>query len=300
MNLYISRRTINSSSQRYFLQNMDDLHDLEYLSDNDDDQDSLDDQIELEQRRCNAQLWTSFQNAACCITKLYKDKAHPNVSPWIPFQSAASNLTTLYRDCIESQRRFARLGYQVGRRRGTKEYAKWLKNHKLATNKHQTNDFNLSYDPSVHPLQHNSSSPNLSGQLHISSNQATQQSNVHQNNQITHELNAVHHQSPTNHPTQGVQFLIGNNDDDLSTFHEALAHTKNQKPITHSLASSNLKRPCSNVPYGARAIEERNTSEEDRLLELNQFLTDEYHRHVGSRKRSSSNTGGNLIKRLRD
>ena len=50
-----------------------DLQPSEFVTDN-DDLDSLDDQIELEQRRCNTQLWSSFQNAACCIAQLYKGR----------------------------------------------------------------------------------------------------------------------------------------------------------------------------------------------------------------------------------
>lgn len=107
----------------------DDVQESEFITDT-EDQDSLDERIDSEQRLRNQQLWASFQNVACCITKLYKDRTQPNHSPWIPFQNAASNLTTLYKDCIESQRRFAKIGYQVGRRRRTRDIKRRLKKHK--------------------------------------------------------------------------------------------------------------------------------------------------------------------------
>lgn len=313
---------------------MDDLEDLqasEFVTDT-EDQDSLDERIDSEQRLRNQQLWASFQNAACCITKLYKDRAQPNISPWTPFQNAASNLTTLYKDCIESQRRFARIGYQVGRRKRVRELSKLLKKHKLPNNKHQNattaadhatqiDDDSMMQHQSVQ--QQNNSLGSISGggnnessilnvnQLNlgcddsISTNSMQSSSNHLMHSQSSHhhhhhqlqqqQLQSQHQQSTAIQPQANLQILLGNNEDDLLTFQQALT-----QPAIRGIKSSQNRRPCSNSPgyLNNRLVDPK--SEEDKLLELNQFLSEEYHRHVGSRKRSCSTLGGTSIKRLRE
>lgn len=325
---------------------MEDLYDLQasvFVTDT-EDQDSLDERIDSEQRLRNQQLWASFQNAACCITKLYKDRTQPNVSPWVPFQNAASNLTTLYKDCIESQRNFARIGYQIGRRRRYRELAKLLKKHKIPATvarqyygdhslfeaeSHATdasvltqttpnanvvssildvNQLNLDCDDvptQSMQAQHTIDQPRAQQQLQHSSSQHPIQ--VHQQQQA--QVQNISHQSPQSahlerqqqqHQQQSnLQSIVGGNDEDLLTFQQALAQTASK-----SVKMSQSRKSCPNS-YGYmnnqqhRAVEVK--SEEDRLLELNQFLTEEYHRHVGSRKRSCSSIGGGMhIKRFRE
>lgn len=324
---------------------MDDLEDLqasEFVTDN-EDQDSLDERIESEQRLRNQQLWASFQNAACCITKLYKDRAQPNTtpticSPWIPFQNAASNLTTLYKDCIESQRRFALLGYQVGRRKRVRDLAKTLKKHKLAAK--QLQDYTAGSDLSgfkmnscsgdqlsdIASQQHNNQEASilavnqlsLRGCDDLPSNsmqtcqpltQISQQSFHHQQQSLANQTSQQQHQQQqhllqSQQSQSNPQILQSNNDDDLVTFQQALA----SQPA--ALKASNIKlnqnrRSCSGAQTGYFTSNNRATSiehktEEDRLLELNQFLSEEYYRHVGSRKRSCSNLGGSSLKRFRE
>lgn len=361
---------------------MDDLEDLqasEFVTDT-EDQDSLDERIDSEQRLRNHQLWTSFQNAASCLTELYKDRAQPNISPWVPFQNAASNLTTLYKDCIESQKRFAKIGYQVGRRRRMRELTKLLKKHKIPmkhlqalnanqdlgetyassptntttttttaatttllsptiASTHNTSSSIINVDQSNHfvasvadaqsPTSLSSSaSASASGAgISFSSAAATaaavsasaasttdamgQQHNNVASILAVNQLNLGCDDSPSpnymqaqpssqihlQQPLTSPQISLGNGEDDLLTFQQALA----QPTTIRGIKSSQNRRPCSNSQgyfNSNRPIDSK--TEEERLLELNQFLSEEYHRHVGSRKRSCSTLGGSPIKRLRD
>lgn len=301
---------------------MDDLDDLqasEFVTDT-EDQDSLDERIESEQRLRNQQLWASFQNAACCITKLYKDRAQSNISPWVPFQNAASNLTTLYKDCIESQKKFARMGYQAGRRKKMREISKLYKKHKMPTKtpvsgtQAQLQNFATAEDSAEYPTTLASSN------ISLIEDPTTQQQPGQQHNNVASILNvnqlnlgsddstsnSMQTQSSNQVPSQqqqqqlqsnNLQIILSNSEDDLYTFQQALA-----QPAVKGVKPSQNKRPCSNSStgyLGSRSME--NKTEEDRLLELNQFLSDEYYRHVGSRKRSCSTLGGgSSIKRVRE
>lgn len=321
---------------------MDDLKDLqasEFVTDN-EDQDSLDERIDSEQRLRNQHLWASFQNAACCITKLYKDRAQPNTtptlcSPWIPFQNAASNLTTLYKDCIESQRRFALIGYQVGRRKRMRDLNKWLKKHKLTAKQLQEytgGDLNgfkfpcsgdqLACD-SVQQTQqqHNNQAVasilavnqlSLGGCDEIASNSVQIQplaqihpQSFHTQQQYQQHLQPLANQTSQIQPQQSqanAQIISSNNDDDLVTFQQALAQPASIKG--NNIKSSQSRRSCPGNATGYFAGNTRGSvdhkTEEEKLLELNQFLSEEYHRHVGSRKRSCLNLGGSTIKRFRE
>lgn len=313
---------------------MDDLEDLqasEFVTDN-EDQDSLDERIDSEQRLRNQQLWASFQNAACCITKLYKDRAQPNTtpticSPWIPFQNAASNLTTLYKDCIESQRRFALIGYQVGRRKRMRDLTKLLKKHKLAA-KQPSQDYTVgelagfkqpcSGDLNAGDQPHNNQTVasilavnqlSLGGCDELASNSMQMQplAQIHSQSILTPQN--LDNQTPPQHQSHqqaqqsqvNSQIISSNNDDDLVTFQQALA----QPALKANIKSNQNRRSCAgnqteyitNNTWGSGFDLK---SEEERLLELNQFLSEEYHRHVGSRKRSCSNLGGSTLKRFRE
>uniref|UniRef100_A0A6G1SFL2 UPF0472 protein C16orf72 n=1 Tax=Aceria tosichella TaxID=561515 RepID=A0A6G1SFL2_9ACAR len=317
---------------------MDDLDDLrasEFVTDT-DDQDSLDERIETEQSLRNQQLWSSFQNAACCITKLYKDRAQPNISLWIPFQNAASNLTTLYKDCIESQRRFAKIGYQIGRRKRKKSSRGINKKNQSQFRQQQQqlqhcNDSMSGAQANLTFGQQPSQQPNG-----VSSILAVNQLNLNCDESPTHSMHAQtagalidpqqqqqqqhpialenfqqlsnHHQDH-HHTIQSATLMqhqsgaqatqIGNNEDNLVTFQQALV----QPAVIRSIKSgqNNINNHSSRTNYlNNCTIESPIESEEDRLLELNRFLSEEYHRHVGSRKRSCSAVGGNMVKRVRE
>lgn len=311
-----------------------------FVSDS-DDQDSLDERIDTEQRLQNQQLWASFQNAACCIAKLYKDRSQSTVSLWNPFQNAASNLTTLYKDCIDSQRRFAKIGYQVGRKKRLREFKKLLKRHQhqAAKRQHQSHhtadtidDHYFSEtlatpDESTHGAaqatskqqQHLQQQSNVASilavnQLKLDCDESTSQSMQTQpslNNQqsVTErpqpqpqpqlQKGYYHHQSQNqqaNHDqlNQALnQSNVSNNEEDLVTFQQALV----QPAVVRSIKSGQSRRPCLNTS-GYLNIGPAQ-SEEDRLLELNEFLADEYHRHVGSRKRPFPHSGS-PNKRMRE
>lgn len=331
----------------------DDLQASKFVTDTDStDQDSLDERIDSEQRLRNHQLWASFQNAASCITKLYKDKAQPNPSPWLPFQNAASNLATLYKDCIDSQRRFAKIGYQAGRRRKMREFTKLLKKHKIPNKVLQTlttaadysehtsnltstsDSIILSTDESItssqssygnqqhHQQNHNqqqqqqqqliNSTTNVASimnvnQLNLDCDESPPSQSMMQAQPFNYNTNQLqqhqdqHHHHHQQHLNQDQQILLGNNEDDLFTFQQALAQPAINSGRLKSSSTQHGRRPCSNSSgylNSNRSIEAK--TEEERLLELNQFLSEEYHRHVGSRKRSSSSLGGDAIKRFRE
>lgn len=305
------------------MDDLDDLQESEFVTDT-DDQDSLDEKIESEQRLRNHQLWASFQNAACCITELYKDRAQPNISPWIPFQNAASNLTSLYKDCIESQKRFAKLGYQIGRRKRIRDLNKLLKKHKLTVTAKQlqaiANDRGFVDSANSETLDKSSNNQNVSSilavnQLNIDCDESPSNSmqmtqvplNQFNHRQAAQNLAQVPQQAQLQQQQQtqnqqlqqqsNFQVLLGNNEDHLLTFQQALSA---QAP-TRGVKTTQIRRSSSNLSgsqLANRAIDHK--SEEDKLVELNQFLADEYHRHVGSRKRSCSNLGGGTIKRFRE
>lgn len=297
------------------MDDLDDPQESEFVTDT-DDQDSLDEKIESEQRLRNHQLWASFQNAACCITELYKDRAQPNISPWVPFQNAASNLTSLYKDCVESQKRFAKIGYQIGRRKRLRDLNKLLKKHKLAAKQLQAiaagergsiglPDATTNSEQVDRSNYHGVSSILAVNQLNIdceeSASNSMQQAQIN-SGQFPIKQPAQNQQQPTqmqqqtNQQQANLQVLLGNNEDHLITFQQALI----AQPQNRGIKSGQFRRSCGS--HGShltnRAIDHK--SEEERRLELNQFLSDEYHRHVGARKRSCSNLGGGTIKRFRE
>lgn len=325
---------------------IDDIQSTRYVTDTDTDQDSLDERIDSEQRLKNHQLWASFQNAASCITKLYKDKAQHqhqtsnNLSTWVSFQTAASNMATLYKDCIDSQRKFARIGYKAGKKRKMRELTKLLKKHKIPTKVLQTftasdnNNLNdhtdslseVSAATSVglqhyhqNQQQHNTSSTNNNS----TTNNVASILNVNQLNLDCDDLpshsNSMQAQPSSNNTTtqsshysnqlqqSNLQILLGNTtneDQDLITFQQALAPPTTINRVTNK-PNHQFRRPCSNSSgylnsSRTTAAADQAKTEEERLFELNQFLTEEYNRHVGSRKRTCSNLGGDAIKRFRE
>lgn len=315
---------------------MDDLDEpqaSQFVTDN-EDQDSLDERIETEQRLRNQQLWSSFQNAACCITELYKDRGQSSLPLWVPFQNAASNLTTLYKDCIESQRKFAKIGYQIGRRRRYKELNKLHINHKLpiaptANATYAKHHQQTQLSPAITATQNQRASL---GSTQFSVQTATttgderllSTSNHDSSILAVNQLNLDCDESPSNsekqaqvpltmgthqiHPSSGsqqqqsnMQSLLSNNEDHLLTFQQALGGQPASLRANVKLCPNKhpICQQASGQPLNCRSVD-HNKSEEDRLLELNQFLSEEYHRHVGSRKRTSSGHGGSTAKRFRD
>lgn len=319
------------------MNDLDDLKASEFVTDT-DDQDSLDERIETEQNLRNQQLWASFQNAACCITKLYKDRAQPNVSLWVPFQNAASNLTTLYKECVDSQRRFAKIGYQIGRKK-CKKNSRGGQRRQQSKNQQQpcsaengvhyndsmftaqanntsciqlqqeqqlqlqsdastlaVNQLNLNCDESPsHSMQASAANASINQQHHSEVLENFQQlSNHHQNHHTNIQASTIlQHQSNT-HTTP-----LSNNEDNLVTFQQALVQPAVIRSIKSGQNSNNNHSNRSSFPNNC-TIDPVHKSEEERLLELNRFLSEEYHRHVGSRKRSCSAIGGNMVKRVRE
>lgn len=328
------------------MDDLDELRESEFVTDT-DDQDSLDERIDTEQSLRNQQLWASFQNAACCITKLYKDRAQPNVSLWVPFQNAASNLTTLYKDCIESQRRFAKIGYQIGRSKRRKSLKSIHKRHQSQA-RHQAQQRHVGHgeqhndsmfgaqatstpfggQPSLHQSSTGVSSilavnqlnlgcdqdlsPSHSMQAQMASNTLISQKQHQEPTLIAQEdfrqssNHQNHNQTTTNTTTIQSASLLqnqsgaqpipynSNNEDNLVTFQQALV----QPAVVRSIKSGQTNYNSNRSSY--LPIDSTHKSEEDRLLELNRFLSEEYHRHVGSRKRSCSTHGGSMVKRVRE
>ena len=52
--------------------------------------------IQYEKEQCNQKLFQSFQNSACAVAQMFKDKTQA-ISPWNSFQDAAGSITVLYK-----------------------------------------------------------------------------------------------------------------------------------------------------------------------------------------------------------
>ncbi|RWS30659.1 hypothetical protein B4U80_05077 [Leptotrombidium deliense] len=247
-----------------------------------DNNDDIDLQIEREKDLCSQKLWHSFQNAACCVAQLYKDREN-GVSLWIPFQNSASSITSLYKDCTESQKRFAELGFQSGVQRRNKEILAWLKKRKrnirredliafLCGSHHLHFPYIHHRNPWSNPRQRISVPSETGGSSSLASGIRT----------------PPHHNVTLTRLTLSDSGDSSNNDGDgdLQTFREALALSGIRNSPQHTSSSCNSNRRS--MLGRSSACSPNNTGSS--LAELNAFITEEFSRHAESRKRSSSST----------
>jgi len=238
----------------------------------DSQQDDLDYAFDDERARINQKLWLSFQAAAQSIAQLYKGTdGRAGLSTWSPFQNAASGVTSLYKECIESQRRFANIGFNCGIHRRNKELVNWLKKRKRCIRREELLAFlsgKASANSSGHHHHHTSHS-------HLRAWNSSRQ-------RVGIADNGPHAGAGGRSPFGGVtltRLTLSDspsrqaNEEDLETFREALIgfpNSGNQSPNSRS-------RTCSNRGASGQS-----------LAELNAFLSDELNRYEGPRKRSSS------------
>ncbi|RWS12734.1 hypothetical protein B4U79_05416 [Dinothrombium tinctorium] len=249
-----------------------------------DNGDDIDLHIEREKDLCSQKLWHSFQNAACCVAQLYKDREN-GVSLWIPFQNSASSITSLYKDCTESQKRFAELGFQSGVQRRNKEIIAWLKKRKriirreellafLCGNHHHIYPYLHHRNPSWNtPRQRVTTIPAESG----SSSSISSGIRTPPNHNVTHTRLTLSESGESASP---------DGEGDLQTFREALALSGIRNSPQHgSNGSCNSSRRSSVNRSGACSANSHTS-----LAELNAFITEEFTRHAESKKRSASST----------
>ncbi|KFM66580.1 hypothetical protein X975_19674, partial [Stegodyphus mimosarum] len=211
-------------------------------------------EVELQNAKDRAvqKLWFLFQNAATCITQLYKDRQN-GVSLWVPFQTAASSVTSLYKECIESHKPIHDLGFQGGLQKRNRELLSWAKKKK----RHIRREELIAYITGRNPPATRLCCPRprlvLDGMRNSS-----------------HLAHAHRHS-----PSRDVE-LLDPCAEDFDMFRQALT------------ISTNFKHHAQNSPTGlsrihrARHCNSTSTSHN----ELSAFITEEFSRH--SRKRSPS------------
>lgn len=212
-------------------------------------------EIELQNAKdiTEQKLWLMFQNAATCITQLYKDRQN-GVSLWVPFQTAASSVTSLYKDCIESHRPVYDLGYQNGYQKRNRDLVSWLQKKKHTIRREELIAFITGRTPP--PARNCCPRPRLV------------LDGVRNSSHLAHA-----HRFPPPDPSG----LLAPRADDFDMFREALAFSANLKQHTSSSPTS-----MSRI-HRARHCNSTSTSHN----ELSAFITEEFSRHA--RKRSPSN-----------
>ncbi|XP_054712856.1 HUWE1-associated protein modifying stress responses-like [Uloborus diversus] len=212
-----------------------------------------DTEIELQNARDIAvqKLWFLFQNAATCITQLYKDR-QTGVSLWVPFQTAASSVTGLYKECIDSHKPIYDLGYQCGLNKRNRDLLSWAKKKK----RHIRREELIAYITGRNPPSTRLGCPKprlvLDGMRNSS------------------HLNAHRLSTPDS------ASLLAARTDDFDMFREALAFSTN-------IRQHNSSSPPS-LSRVHRVLHCNSTSTSHN--ELSAFITEEFSRH--SRKRSPS------------
>ncbi|KAI1292146.1 UPF0472 protein C16orf72 -like protein [Halotydeus destructor] len=256
-----------------------------------EDTNELEDQFDSERHHSNHKLWLSFQSAACCIAQLYKDR-HQGVSLWGPFQNAADSVTSLYKDCLESQKRNSELGIQVGTHRRNKEILTWLKKRKRNIRRDELIAF-LCGKPSksFHGHRSSSSSWNLSPnrQWHSTvSDVSGPQSSSSSASSIGHRAHPSHNMNLTCLSLADPPNItsVDQNGEDLQTFRDALSAVAGCRNSPQSGLSSPLPTAFRRNSSGRNSNNPTNPA----MAELNAFITEEFIRHVESKKRSAPST----------
>ena len=58
---------------------------------------SINENFQLEKEQATQKLFQSFQNSACAVAQMFKDKTQPPQTPWQSFQNSAGAITVLYK-----------------------------------------------------------------------------------------------------------------------------------------------------------------------------------------------------------
>ncbi|XP_054155107.1 HUWE1-associated protein modifying stress responses-like [Oppia nitens] len=243
----------------------------------------LDQQIELEKGGNARKLWVHFQTAACSIAQLYQSREQ-NVSVWNPFQNAASAVTTLYKECIESQKRFFEFGLQSGQQKRNKELLSWLKKRKRQIRREDLIAYLSGATSQGHPLHHHYHHPHHrtwgSPKPRLSISDSTGRCAF---TRLSLSDGLSDGNSNLNTDTSNTT-----DETDLETFREALSFSgirRSGSPGSQSSDRNNIYRQNNRSP-SIRVSNHSNNSYE----ELDAFISEEYNRHVESRKRVLEST----------
>lgn len=116
----------------------DDLADSLWITTNSQSEELLDEyERELERTcehsaadkdQCEKKLFQSFQQSACAVAQMFKEKSQANA--WNSFQNAAGAITVLYKDALDACKVNADIGVAVGQQRKVKELLSWLRKKK--------------------------------------------------------------------------------------------------------------------------------------------------------------------------
>lgn len=227
---------------------------------------------EFESEKCNydRKLWTYFQTCALAIAQLYRDNVNMQHNLWNSFQQASTNVACLYKECSEFQKKMYDGNYQNGYQKRTKELLTWAKKKKNNIRRDELIAF-LSGRPTSHmhssfyhhrltrPSRPSRTADDLQRFLNSSSPNSKANSRLIFNDPIS-EPNSLMSPPFNNSPD--------NDETNLETFREAISTSlRNSATIINS---NSRRSPRSNIE------------------DLNEFINQEYHRHVESRKRTSS------------
>lgn len=253
-------------------------------------------------------LWTSFQTAACSVAQLYKDR-ESGLTYWIPFQNAATNVTSLYKECIESIRRNADIYLQMGIKKRNAELLAWAKKRKRfirredligflkgeITNieQHHNHSNNYHHHQHFHYAHHRDGSWN---KLHRPSPTVmieTSPSTTPGFRTPSHTLTNSNNSNVNNNLTRSFEPNDVNPEDgDLQTFREALAISV--AGLRNSQQSGidpvDFINSCTNRRNSHSKVLPTPNLEAASATELSEFISNEYSRHVESRKRVNSST----------
>lgn len=90
-------------------------------------------QSAVDKEHCEQKLFHSFQQSACAVAQMFKDKSHAppaSLNSWNSFQNAAGAITVLYKDALDACKVNVEMGVGVGQQRKCKELLGWLRKKK--------------------------------------------------------------------------------------------------------------------------------------------------------------------------
>ncbi|CAG7722815.1 unnamed protein product [Allacma fusca] len=96
------------------------------ISESQDKQQNIVDNLEQENLNVQSKLWGSFQNCATSIAKVYVERENQKNGSEA-FRDAARDATLLYKDGVEMARKLSDMGMTVGYNRRNKEILQWVR-----------------------------------------------------------------------------------------------------------------------------------------------------------------------------
>ncbi|KAJ6216881.1 hypothetical protein RDWZM_008038 [Blomia tropicalis] len=225
---------------------------------------------ELEIEKCNydRKLWNYFQNCALAIAQLYRDNMTMQNNLWNSFQQASTNVACLYKECSEFQKKLYDNNYQYGYHKRTKELLTWAKKKKNHIHRDELIAF-----LSSRPMNH------VHGNYFH--HRLSRNSRSNRNNEEIRFLNAS---PPSTKGNSRLHFSDTISDNRLETNlgGELEDEDTNLKAFREAIAVSGVRNSNNMLNSNIRRSPRNN------IEDLSEFINQEYHRHVESRKRTSS------------